>query len=222
MLKRNVFPRRPQANSRRGKHTTGTSTSETGAFGSRKAGRGSAGRVLGLVARPGPESRRRARGAACGKPGRRLLLPSTRSWDHPREAALPQSRDRCRGSPAPGAALRSRSLHRPWHPRPRRVGLPPGPQQRAQLLRSPTLPGSLLAPADLPGSCPGSKPSVLRGSALFLARSARCGGGSAFPGLEKPARPARAPLLPSPRPPCRQRPYDMRLGAPGPRGPPRA
>lgn len=76
MFKSNIFPRRPQANSGREKHTTGTSTSETKALESRKAGRGLPGCVQGLLPKPGPESRRQARGAACGKPGRHLLPPS--------------------------------------------------------------------------------------------------------------------------------------------------
>ena len=113
---RNIFPRRPQANSGTGKHTTGTSTSEAKALVSRRAGCHAVvswARVLSLVARPGRESGRRALRAACGKPGRRLLLPSALIQDPQREAPLPRSPDRggiLRAQVGSGAALRSRSL----------------------------------------------------------------------------------------------------------------
>ena len=144
MFKRNIFPRRPQANSGKGKYTTGTSTSEAKAFESRKAGRGSPGRVPGLVAKPGPESRRRAGGAACGKPGRRLLLPSAWSRGPQREAALPRSRDRRGGSRelvGAGVALRRRSLRRLGARGPAGSASCPVRSGAPSAKRSPTLPG---------------------------------------------------------------------------------
>lgn len=224
MFKSNIFPRRPQANSGREKHTTGTSTSETKALESRKAGRGSPGCVQGLLSKPragvpAASTRRCMRETRAAPPaalslvrvGTRLLGES----GPPKTGWLPRSRDRRGGSRARGWHCRA-AASAPGRPRPGRVGRPPGPQRRAQRQPFAHPPRLASGPADLPCCRSGSERSVLPRGAFLLGperavqRRLRVSRPRAASATRSRPRPS---LEPEPAPTAQEAPSPPRLGA---------
>lgn len=207
VLQGHVFPRRPRASSGIGTHTTGACTSEAQA--PCAEGRGAVTPAVVAWLRPGAcrptraGVRWRARGAGCGKPGRRLPPPL---GPEPCEAGL-----RSHGAPAAaGARVRGAAASaarpqrpparsaaaRPALPRLPRPRTPPAParcEPRAPR-RSVSVPGQERAvPRRLPVPRPGPPARRCPGPAApDPAPRPRAGGGPPSPGSDQGRHPGRA------------------------------